>query len=67
MFLVDTPGVDDSSRTGTEILRQLAAWLTATYASNIRLSGIVYLHGINGPRMHESAKRNIGLLNVLRR
>lgn len=59
VFLVDTPGFDDSSRSDTEVLRELAAWLTATYARNIHLAGIIYLHRINQPRMQGSAKRNI--------
>ncbi len=50
VFLVDTPGFDDSTRSDVEVLRELAAWLTATYAKEIRLSGIIYLHRINQPR-----------------
>ncbi|CAK7209586.1 hypothetical protein SCUCBS95973_000490 [Sporothrix curviconia] len=65
VFLVDTPGFDDSSRSDSEILRELAAWLSATYTRDIRLSGIIYLHRINQPRMQGSAKRNITLFKKL--
>jgi hypothetical protein len=65
VFLVDTSGFDDSTRSDAEILRELSAWLTATYAKNIRLSGIIYLHRINQPRMRGSAKRNIMMFKKL--
>ncbi|TPX06853.1 uncharacterized protein E0L32_002349 [Thyridium curvatum] len=65
IFLVDTPGFDDSYRSDTEVLRGLAAWLSATYARGTRLSGIVYLHRINQPRMPGSARRNIMMFNKL--
>ncbi|KAL1904241.1 hypothetical protein Sste5344_010042 [Sporothrix stenoceras] len=65
VFLVDTPGFDDSTRTDSELLRELAAWLSATYTRDIRLSGIIYLHCINQPRMQGSAKRNITLFKKL--
>lgn len=65
VFLVDTPGFDDSTRSDAEVLRELAAWLTATYAKKIRLSGIIYLHGINQPRMQGSARKNIMMFKKL--
>ncbi|KAI0184668.1 P-loop containing nucleoside triphosphate hydrolase protein [Xylaria flabelliformis] len=65
IYLVDTPGFDDTNRSDTEVLRTLAAWLTTTYSSGIKLSGILYLHRINQTRMQGSALKNISLFRSL--
>ncbi|KAI0859104.1 P-loop containing nucleoside triphosphate hydrolase protein [Xylaria cubensis] len=65
VYLVDTPGFDDINRSDTEVLRALAAWLTATYSGGIKLSGVLYLHRINQTRMQRSALKNIGLFRSL--
>ncbi|KAI0515096.1 hypothetical protein F5B22DRAFT_201784 [Xylaria bambusicola] len=65
IHLVDTPGFDDTNRSDTEILRILAAWLTRTYSNGVQLSGILYLHRINQPRMQGSALKNISLFRSL--
>ncbi|OTA75563.1 hypothetical protein M434DRAFT_39029 [Hypoxylon sp. CO27-5] len=65
IFLVDTPGFDDTNRSDSEILRTLAAWLTASFLNGIKLSGIIYLHRINQPRMQGSARRNVKLFEDL--
>jgi hypothetical protein len=59
VFLVDTPGFDDDKRPDSEILRALTAWLSAAASQKIHLSGILYLHRINQPRLQGSAKKNI--------
>lgn len=65
VYLVDTPGFDDTSRKDTEILRTLSTWLTATYSSGVKLSGIIYCHRINQTRMQGSALKNIKLFRSL--
>ncbi|KAI0543511.1 P-loop containing nucleoside triphosphate hydrolase protein [Xylaria curta] len=65
VYLVDTPGFDDTNRSDTEVLRTLAAWLTATYSSGLKLSGVLYLHRINQTRMQRSALKNIALFRSL--
>ncbi|KAI1747909.1 P-loop containing nucleoside triphosphate hydrolase protein [Xylaria castorea] len=65
VYLVDTPGFDDTNRSDTEVLRTLAAWLTTTYSSGVKLSGILYLHRINQTRMQGSALKNISLFRSL--
>ncbi|KAJ0425450.1 WD40-repeat-containing domain protein [Aspergillus carlsbadensis] len=59
LYLIDTPGFDDTNRSDTEVLRELAGWLTSTYSQNVRLAGIIYFHRITNVRMTGSAKRNI--------
>ncbi|KAI0490986.1 hypothetical protein F4859DRAFT_460000 [Xylaria cf. heliscus] len=65
VYLVDTPGFDDTNRNDTEILRTLGAWLTATYSSGVQLSGIIYCHQINQTRMQGSALKNIQVFRSL--
>jgi len=65
IWLVDTPGFDDSERTDTDVLKELASWLTTTYKRNIRLTGIIYLHRITDDKMQGSAKRNLFMFRKL--
>ncbi|KAJ6132584.1 hypothetical protein N7471_007799 [Penicillium samsonianum] len=59
VYLIDTPGFDDTSKNDTEILSEIATWLGASYRSKILLHGIIYLHRITDVRMQGSARRNI--------
>jgi len=65
VIFVDTPGFDDTLRTDTEVLRDIVNWLNVTYAQNIKLTGIIYLHGINVPRVTGSAHTNMRLFREL--
>ena len=57
-YLIDTLGFDDTHRSDTEVLGQLAKWLADTYKGGIQLSGIIYLHRISDLRMQGSAKKH---------
>ncbi|KAF9765717.1 hypothetical protein IL306_001984 [Fusarium sp. DS 682] len=59
VYLIDTPGFDDTGRSDTEVLSEIAAWLTDSYKHQIRLHGIIYLHRISDVRMQGSAKKNL--------
>jgi hypothetical protein len=59
IYLIDTPGFDDTHRTDADVLREISTWLVDSYKKNILLDGIIYLHRINGNRMHGSARRNL--------
>jgi hypothetical protein len=59
VYLIDTPGFDDTGRSDTEVLSEIAAWLTDSYKHKIRLHGIIYLHRISDVRMQGSAKKNL--------
>ena len=65
VIFVDTPGFDDTLRTDTEVLREIVNWLNVTYAQNIKMTGIVYLHGVNVPRVTGSAHTNMRLFREL--
>lgn len=63
--LVDTPGFDDSSLSDRDILLKLLEWLKEGYDENRQLSGIIYLHRIDAPRMQGTALRNFGVFKQL--
>jgi hypothetical protein len=65
VYLVDTPGFDDTDRSDTEVLREIASWLTASYSNSIKLHGIIYLHRIIDPRMQGSGMRNLHMFKKL--
>lgn len=44
--VVDTPGFDDTSRSDSEILEEIAEFLCAQYELGIPLKGIIYMHRI---------------------
>ncbi|KAL7907857.1 P-loop containing nucleoside triphosphate hydrolase protein [Trichoderma velutinum] len=64
-YLIDTPGFDDTNKSDTEILRQLADWLSRSYEAKIRLAGIVYLHRITDNRMGGTALKNLSIFKKL--
>jgi hypothetical protein len=59
IFLIDTPGFDDSYRSDTEILGEIADWLAQTYQFKIRLTGLIYLHRIIDIRVGGSGMKNL--------
>jgi hypothetical protein len=65
IFLVDTPGFDDTNRSDSEVLKDVAFWLAAAYTKKTQLAGIIYLHRISDPRMGGSALRNLRMFRQL--
>ncbi|KAL5336962.1 P-loop containing nucleoside triphosphate hydrolase protein [Aspergillus crustosus] len=65
VYLVDTPGFDDTNRKDTDILKEIATWLTQTYQQKIRLRGILYLHRISDNRMGGCAQKNLVMFKRL--
>ena len=59
IHLIDTPGFDDTNRSDSEVLRDLAFYLTSSYDNGFRLTGIIYLHPITATRMTGSAFKNL--------
>ena len=57
--LIDTPGFDDTYRTDSDVLKDLAYWLAASYGRGFKLTGIIYLHPITATRMSGSAFKNL--------
>jgi hypothetical protein len=65
VHLVDTPGFDDTRISDEDVLSNIAFWLNVSYAANVRLSGIVYLHPIHKVRMGGSAHKNLRMFKQL--
>ncbi|KAK0507983.1 hypothetical protein JMJ35_009872 [Cladonia borealis] len=60
VHLVDTPGFDDTNRTDTDVLKDLAYWLGLAYdKKKIRLGGLIYLHPITHVRQEEDRYRRL--------
>ncbi len=62
MHLVETPGFDDTLRSGADVLKEIAYWLSNAYVSNVRLSGIIYIHPIASDRMPRSALKTLRVM-----
>lgn len=65
IFFVDTPGFDDTYKSDTDILREIADWLSQAYGNDIKLTGIVYLHRILDVRLGGSAMKNLRMFKKL--
>lgn len=65
VYLIDTPGFDDTFLSDAEILHDLSAWLVATYSNHIRLNVIFYLNRITDVRVAGSARHNLKMFQKL--
>jgi hypothetical protein len=64
-ILVDTPGFNDTFRDDREILKEITDWLASTYQQGQKITGVIYLHPINQPRMEGSALLNLTVMKKL--
>ncbi|KAJ4398853.1 hypothetical protein N0V91_009904 [Didymella pomorum] len=55
VLLIDTPGFDDTKRTDSEILTEIARILSAQYELGVQLKGVVYIHRITDIRYSRAA------------
>ena len=55
VYFADTPGFDDSSRSDTDVLKNIVYWLGVMREKSIKLSGIIYLHWITDNRVGGTA------------
>ncbi|KAF2174956.1 hypothetical protein K469DRAFT_684830 [Zopfia rhizophila CBS 207.26] len=65
IWLVDTPGFDDTFKTDADILKEVANWLNTAYRMKIKLTGIIYLHRIMDVRVGGVATRNLRMFKKL--
>jgi len=64
-ILIDTPGFDDTTRSDSDILKDIAACFCNLYDKGIKLNGLIYLHRISDPRMGGSALKNLHMFQRL--
>jgi hypothetical protein len=65
IYLVDTPGFDDTYRSDSEILREVALWLNKAHASALKLGGIIFLQRMSDVRVGDSGIKNIKMFQKL--
>ncbi|RFN48651.1 hypothetical protein FIE12Z_7117 [Fusarium flagelliforme] len=65
VYLVDTPGFDDTSRNDIEILKEVAFFFSQIYRKNVQLAGIIYLHRISDNRVSGTALKNLDMFKQL--
>jgi len=65
VWLIDTPGFDDTHRSDVDILSTIANWIQQPNHEHKHLSGIIYLHGIIDTRMEGSNMRNLRMFRGL--
>ncbi|KAI1140788.1 P-loop containing nucleoside triphosphate hydrolase protein [Hypoxylon sp. FL0543] len=65
VFLMDTPGFDDTYRSNAEVLRDIAFVLAKVYQCGINVAGIIYMHRITDNRMSGSSVKNLDILRGL--
>lgn len=63
--LIDTPGFNDTFRSETQVLKDIADFLEQAYKSNIRLNGIIYLQALTDRKMYGSSLRNLKMFREL--
>ena len=64
-YLIDTPGFDDTHKTDTQVLREITNWLSTAYTTDLKLTGIIYLHRILDVKMGGSAMKNLRMFKKL--
>lgn len=64
IWLLDTPGFDDTYRSDADVLSTIVSAIIATGMAR-KIAGIIYLHPITDVRMTGSAQRYITLLKAL--
>ncbi|ETS88209.1 hypothetical protein PFICI_02037 [Pestalotiopsis fici W106-1] len=65
IYLVDTPGFDDTNLDDADVLKLIASWLNKRYEQDILLRGILYLHKISDNRMTGTARKNLRLMKKI--
>ncbi|XEU99872.1 hypothetical protein FSHL1_005159 [Fusarium sambucinum] len=65
IFLIDTPGFNDTTRSDIDTLEILATYLGASYANGVRISGIITLYPITNNRMAGSNLRSLIILKAI--
>jgi len=65
LYLIDSPGFDDTERSEAEILHEVALSLSMMYESGTKILGILYLCRITDTRVHGAALKSINILQKM--
>lgn len=59
VWLIDTPGFDDTYRNDAEILEEINSCLSDYFHKEAKVTGVLYVHAITEERMRGSAMKNL--------
>lgn len=65
LHLIDTPGFNDTSRSDSDLLKEIAFILGALRKAEVSVAGIIYLHRISEPRIAGSTLRSMRIFEAL--
>ncbi|PTB42287.1 hypothetical protein M441DRAFT_125006, partial [Trichoderma asperellum CBS 433.97] len=65
VHLIDTPGFGHVLRSDVDIIQDIALWFSKSFEQGIRMSGVVFLHPINGAHMTRSQHHNLLMFQKL--
>jgi GTP-binding protein EngB required for normal cell division len=65
VYLIDTPGFDDTHKSELDVLKEIATWLTDSFRKGIRINGILYLQRITDTKIPGSSVRSISMFQKL--
>jgi len=65
VILIDTPGFDDTTRSDTEVLGDIALYLSMLSKSPVKLIGVLYCHRVTDVRLSGSSMKSIVMLKKL--
>ncbi|KAJ0289333.1 hypothetical protein Brms1b_001138 [Colletotrichum noveboracense] len=65
IHLIDTPGFDDTVTSDTDVLKNIAAFMSGSYKKGTRLTGVIYMHRITDNRVSGSSGRSINMFKKL--
>jgi hypothetical protein len=63
--LVDTPGFDDTYKSDADVLNDISRFLSETYSTGTKLSGVIYLHSISNKRAPGLSSQSLHALRNL--
>ncbi|KAF2200939.1 P-loop containing nucleoside triphosphate hydrolase protein [Delitschia confertaspora ATCC 74209] len=65
VILIDTPGFDDTTRTDSEILTEIARILSCQYQLGVELKGVIYIHRITDIRYSRSSVKTFDIFKKI--
>ncbi|KAG8835723.1 hypothetical protein FRC17_001514 [Serendipita sp. 399] len=65
VYLIDTPGFDDSTKTQFDVLKDIASFLEVQYKNGVTLHGVLYLHRVSDTKMGGIARRDLRMFRQL--
>ena len=65
IHLIDTPGFNDTYLTDREVLDEIARWLGTAYLSDVKLTGILYLHKITETKVQGTTLGDLRMFKKL--